>query len=240
MPRAIVFFASLLALLTFHSVSVATTVTENFNSGFNANNFTATDSDPNSTFQASDGQLNFVGTASTATSERGGTLMSTFALPGDFTATVDLTNFSAPFEGAGKFCVARIELFSSGGYYGSVGRLRGMAAGLDQAELSLATQGSIASINTSDSSGVLELDRSGNNLSGYWDDQLIGSGVIPSGPVTISLLAERYGALSSFDASFDNFVITGVPEPTSLGLLTLALLPMLRRTRGQADRHFRE
>lgn len=214
------------------SASTGAVISETFDSGYDATNFNLDNSDPDSTFGVSGGQLAFHGTTpvSGMGTERGGWFMSNFTLVGDFDASVDLTTFNAPFAGGGNFVVARMVLWyaDNGNFYGEFGRLRGQARNADIVDIHLVDQ-SGTEINTSATSGSIRWVRSGSALSGYWNGQLIGTNTVPLVPFTIGLLSERWGSVPSYDVAYDNFVIAGVPEPATLCIVTPFGFLLLRR-----------
>lgn len=210
----------------FIGVSKASIV-EDFDNGYDQQLFTISNSDPDSSFGVSEGKLVFNGDSYTGrdTSERGGCFVMQNKIYGDFTATAELSGFNAPLEGGGKFVLASICIWGNNGEIARIGRRKGYAANYDEVVVKINTEDAVSGYNQS--FGTMKIERIGTTINTYWDDTLVLSSFFGDTPVTIGLIAERWGTVSYFDAAFDDFTI--VPEPCTLLLLGFGGLMLRKR-----------
>ena len=213
-----------LMLFMMSNSLIATNIFENFDGGYDSSTFTLTNSDPDSSFSVSGDKLWFHGWeySGGSTDQRGGFFTTQTKLYGDFIATADLSGFNAPFDGGGKFVLASIYASGENSEIARIGRVKGYAANNDGVKVKINT--GTAYLESNSSSGAMKLERIGTTMNAYWDDTLVYSRFFGDTPVTIGLLANRWGTVSYFDAAFDDFTI--IPEPTTLILFGLGCLTL--------------
>lgn len=173
-----------------------------------------------------------------------GALTTDFQLLGDFSATVQLTNYSLPGIGEAGLNASFAPTYPSG--FADVWSYNGDRM-VGNIFVPSPPGFGTSVIFTSSPSFTLNIERSGNTLSLSFDGgggmQLLRSATDPilSGPVNIQFFLEQEtGNTSAHHASFDNLVIAAnafqppIPEPSTSALLLSGILAgglMIRRSR---------